>query len=83
MAEDDAIHQRNMEKAAIQYAAEETKRGQIFGLVIGLSAFITSLMALWLGSENIAIALGGTTALGLVTAFITGRIIKPKGSTKD
>lgn len=78
MAEEDAKHQREIEKSALSLAAEEVKRGQRYGLTIGSLAFITSIIALVLGSEKTAIALGGTTVVGLVAVFVTGRIKQSK-----
>lgn len=78
MAEEDAKHQREIEKTALTLAAEEVKRGQRYGLTIGSLAFITSIIALVLGSEKTAIALGGTTVVGLVAVFVTGRIKQSK-----
>ena len=78
MAEKDAEHQREIEKLAIQFASREVKRGQWFGLAIGISAFITSIVALVLGSEQTASILGGVTVVGLVTVFVTGRKKQPK-----
>lgn len=78
VAEKDAEHQREIEKSAIQFASREVKRGQWCGLAIGISAFITSIVALVLGSEQTASILGGTTVIGLVAVFVTGRIKQPK-----
>lgn len=78
MAEKDASHQIEIEKSALNHAAAEVKRGQIFGLIIGMLAFLTSIIALALGSEKTAMALGGTTVIGLVTVFVTGRLKQPK-----
>ncbi len=76
MAEEDAKHQRGIEKAALQSASSEARRGQIFGLIIGVFAFSTCIVALSLGSKKTAIAIGSTTVVGLVTVFVTGHIKK-------
>lgn len=73
MAEQEAAHLRNIEREALIKASEQVKRGQVFGLIIGILAFLTSIIALVLGSEKTAIALGGTTVVGLVAVFVTGR----------
>jgi uncharacterized membrane protein len=78
MAEKDAAHQRDIEAAALQLAADEVKRGQRFGLTIGVLAFVTCIVALALDSESTAIAIGSTTVVGLVAAFVTGRVTQPK-----
>ncbi len=73
IAEDEAIHAREMEKKALEYKANEIKRGQVFGLIIGLASFLTAAVSLFLGHENAAMVLGGATVVGLVTVFVTGR----------
>ena len=77
MAEQEAAHLRNIEREALIKASEQVKRGQVFGLIIGILAFLTSIIALVLGSEKTAIALGGTTVVGLVAVFVTGRFSQP------
>lgn len=73
MAEQDAVHQREVEKLIITETAAEVKRGQVFGLIIGVSAFISSIIAILLGAQTTASIIGGTTVVGLVAVFITGR----------
>lgn len=67
-----------METSALEGAVSRDKRGQIFGLVIGISAFITTIVALALGSEITASVVGGATVTGLVAVFVTGRIYEQK-----
>jgi len=76
MAEADARHQREIEMAALQAAEKEVRRGQLFGFSLGLTALIASVLALYLGSETVASIIGGTTVVGLVSAFIIGRTKK-------
>ena len=73
MAEENGKHQREMERSALNMVASTTRRGQHYGLLIGLTAFITCIVALWLGSEKTAMAIGGVTIIGLVTVFVTSR----------
>lgn len=80
MAEENAKHQREIEMLALTSAVKTTTKGQIFGLIIGLSAFITTGFSLYLGFENAAMTIGGTTVIGLVTAFIKGRTQKNNDS---
>ncbi len=74
MAEEDARHQRDIEMAALDAAKTESARGQHYGFLIGLSALITTGIALYLGYDKVAMVLGGTTVVGLVTVFVTGRL---------
>ena len=80
MAEDDAAHRCSMEVSILHEQsgsdvrrADETKRGQIFGLVAVCSIVLLTAYALWLGMEKAAIGLGLSTIAGLVTAFVKGR----------
>jgi len=78
MAEQNAIHQREIENSAMTFKAEEVKRGQQYGFGIGIFAFITCIVALLFGSEKTATAIGSTTVVGLVSVFITGRFSSKK-----
>lgn len=80
MAEQDAAHQRGIESRVLAESAAEVKRGQIFGLLIGLSAFATCIVAIFLGSEKTAMVIGGSTVVGLVTVFVTGRVMENKSN---
>ena len=73
MAEENGKHQREMERSALNMVADTTRRGQRYGLLIGLTAFITCIIALWLGSEETAMTIGGVTIVGLVAVFVTSR----------
>lgn len=80
MAEENGKHQREMENKALQVAFRTVLIGQVFGLVIGVLAFITCIVALYLGSEKTAMTIGGVTITGLVAVFVTGRFKKSKNS---
>jgi len=73
MAERDQKHQIEIETSAQHLVAREIRRGQIFGLTVSISAFITSIVSLILGFEKAAMVIGGTTVVGLVTVFVTSR----------
>ncbi len=78
MAEQDAAHVHKIEAAAITYAAADHKRGQLCGLTIGIFTMLTAMVALKFGYPNAAAIIGGTTVVGLVTVFVTGRVIENK-----
>ncbi len=73
MAEKDAAFQHEITHKAIDTEAKERKRGQIFGMCIGLAALAVTGLALVLGYSGAASIIGGTTVLGLVTVFVTGQ----------
>jgi len=80
MAESDAKHRRDIEMVAINAQRRERHLGQILGFSIGLFALATSAFALSLGHSVAASVIGGTTVVGLVAVFVTGRIVfnRPK-----
>ena len=78
MAESESRHQQEIEFAALNGDIREGKRGQIFGFSSVIIAFGTAILALKMGSPALAIAIGSTTVVGVVSAFIIGRIVKSK-----
>lgn len=78
MAESDASHQREIELTALNTQRRERRLGQIFGFTIGVVALSVSALALVKGSAVAASVIGGTTVVGLVAVFVTGRIAGTK-----
>lgn len=74
MAEADAKHQREIEFAALRAEDSSVRRGQWLGFTIALVALTVSILALYLGSPWVAGIIGGATAVGLVSAFVIGRL---------
>lgn len=75
MAEKDAEHQRDMERMALAAERRERRIGQIFALIIGLSALAAAVGCAYIGATAVAATIGGGTVVGLVTVFVTGRIL--------
>jgi len=73
MAEADQRHTHEMEARAQKRVFAERKRGQIFALVVSLGAFTAAAVMSYFGAEKAAMVLSGSTIVGLVSAFITGR----------
>lgn len=74
MAADEQKHRHKMDT---EESARRT-RGQIIGPAIGALAIVGAVITGLLGHEEVAIALGGGTALGVTTVVVTGRLI-PRG----
>lgn len=81
LAEAEAKHRHLMDSEAarqndkvIDKSFDERKRGQWFGLIIGSLALITSIIAIIEGHPTVAGVIGGTAAVGLVSAFLVGRL---------
>lgn len=80
MAEDEAKHRHEMEKRSLEADINgmnadilDTKRGQWFGLIIGLTAIISGSIVSIYGSPWAGGFIGASGVAGLVTAFIKGR----------
>jgi uncharacterized membrane protein len=73
MAEQDAEHQRAMERNALAAAVADRARGQFFGLAIGLGALGAAVILGLYGNAWAGTLLGGSTIVGLVTVFVVGR----------
>jgi uncharacterized membrane protein len=73
MAEKQQEHRMSLETAAISEQLKQSKRGQIFGLLIGLTAIIGGATCISLGHEWSGAILGGGGLTGLVSVFVIGK----------
>lgn len=74
MAETDQADTREAGQVAIREAAAESRRGQRYGLLAALAAALTAACVPgYQGHEAAAATVGGSTVVGLVAVFITGR----------
>jgi len=80
MAEAEAQHRRLLERHEQDFLVadgeqdrKERKRGQVFALVIAVIALACSTGCAVYGATVVASIIGGTTIVGLVTAFIIGQ----------
>ena len=69
MAEGDASHQRDMENKAIKATMSEVRVGQVFGLIVSLSALALAGVAVIYSQPWVAGILGSGTLVGIITAF--------------
>ena len=74
MAEQNASHRRDLELAALDAHRSEVRLGQWLGFGIGLASLAAAIIALVLGHPATAGVIGGTTVVGLVAVFVTGRM---------
>jgi uncharacterized membrane protein len=66
-------HRRVMEVKAQEAQIADTRRGQIFGLIIGLTAILIGSATAIYGSELAGGFIGGGGVIGLVSVFVLGR----------
>mgnify|MGYP005926551617 CR=1 FL=1 len=73
MAEKEQDHRFESEKLMIKGTIAQSKRGQWFALTIALFVLAGAVLLAYLGHDAVASILGGTTIVGLVAIFITGK----------
>ena len=73
MAEKQQEHRMTLETKAISEQLSQSKLGQIFGLIIGLTAIIGGVFCIMQGHEWSGAFLGGGGLTGLVSVFVIGR----------
>lgn len=78
MTEQEALHRRQMERHALEISFAQIRRGQLFGLIIGVCGLASAVLAAYFNQTEVGVVLGGGTVLGLVSAFVLGRVIRPK-----
>jgi uncharacterized membrane protein len=71
--EEESKHRRKLEADALAARVADTRRGQFFGLLIGLSAVISGAVTASLGQEWAGAFIGGGGVIGLVSVFVIGR----------
>ena len=78
MTEAEAAHRHRTVDRAMTLSAIETFLGQVFGLIVALAGFATTIWLGLAGQTETASIVGGTTVVGLVTVFVVGRKTAPK-----
>jgi uncharacterized membrane protein len=78
MAEASMKHQQQYDNALLEASRKQVARGQILGFLIGLAAISASVYSAVIGYPILAGILGGATVVGLVTAFVVGRVTESK-----
>lgn len=73
MAEGESEHQKYREKTAMHLKSKEKRRSQYFAMATVILAFSTSTACAYMGATIAAAIIGGSTVVGLVAVFITGR----------
>lgn len=73
MAEKQQEHRMALENKAISEQLSQSKRGQSFGLLIGLTALMGGVVCIMTGHEWSGAFLGGGGLTGLVSVFVIGK----------
>lgn len=64
-----------MEVKAQEAHIADTRRGQILGLIIGLTAIVSGSLTAAFGSAWAGGFIGGGGVIGLVSVFVLGRLV--------
>lgn len=83
MAESEAKHRHNIENSLIKAESREIHLGQIFALIIGLTAILSGTYAATHGAPLAGTLIGAGGVIGLVTVFILGRKAAAPESTAE
>lgn len=73
MAEKEQESAHEVTILTVTETAADIKRGQILAFLVTISAFAVAAFLGFLGHPTAAAVVGGTTIVGLVSAFIKGR----------
>jgi uncharacterized membrane protein len=76
-----SVHRRSLETRAQEAQIADTRRGQIFGLVIGLAAIVSGSLTAIFGSPLAGGFIGGGGVIGLVSVFVLGQYPRKQGKT--
>ncbi len=82
MAEKQQNHRIALEEHAVKEQLVQSKRGQLFGLVIGLGGILLAAFLAYLGFSTSAATVGSVALSGLAIAFIVGRTGQGTKSSK-
>lgn len=73
LTEREAAHRHEIQKNLADSSIKDTRRGQVFGLVVACVVLFVAALALILNHPWIAGILGGGTLVSLVGVFVYGR----------
>jgi uncharacterized membrane protein len=73
MVENQSAHRIQIESLVIASQQKQSARGQIFGLVIGLTGILAGATLAYLGHDWVGGIIAGSTVTGLVSVFVIGK----------
>jgi len=82
MTEKQSNHRISIEEKVITGQLKESKLGQIFGLIIGLTAIICGTICILFGQPISGTIIGGIGLTSLVSAFIIGKAMQKRDLEK-
>jgi uncharacterized membrane protein len=82
LTEAEQKHRHQVEATVVGQTFEEQKRGQVFGLIIGIVAIVAGTIAAIAGSTVAGSIIGGGGVIGLVSVFVLGRVLDRNDDTE-
>ena len=73
MAESQSVHRQELEKFVVTGNIKQALRGQVFGLIVGLTAIIGGVYCVIRGYTIGGSVIGGGGLTGLVSVFVIGK----------
>ena len=73
MVENQSNHRIKLESHVIPEQLAQSKLGQYFGFILGILCLIATVTLALTGHDAVAGIVGGTTIVGLVAVFVTGK----------
>lgn len=73
LTEREAAHRHEIQRDLADSTIRDTRRGQVFGLVVACAVLLVAALALTLDHPLVAGILGGGTLVSLVGVFVYGR----------
>ncbi|MFZ4647498.1 MAG: DUF2335 domain-containing protein [Gemmataceae bacterium] len=83
MAENQSRHRQELETRVIDYDFKLKRTGQDYALFSVVFGLLIALVFAWIGALTIAAIVAGTTVVGVVTAFVVGRVLQNKSDPED
>lgn len=77
MAEVEQAHRHDVNVRALDGMIREHRRGQCFGMILGVCGLCSAVIAAYLRQPWVAGILGGGTIVSLVSVFVRTKIEKP------
>ena len=81
-SEKQSDHRMSLEAYVIPKQQDQSARGQHYGLIVALTGIIASVIMVLSGHDVAGGFVGGTTLLGMVTVFVTGKVIQARDLKK-
>lgn len=77
-SEKQSDHRMSLEAYVIPQQQDQSARGQHYGLIVALTGILASLVMVLCGHDAAGGFVGGTTLVGMVGIFVTGKLVQAR-----